>query len=148
MIELRKSFDKEAQLDVVDAMRSKKNVGEMVDLLFTLKSELKEVQELESALSSAVEYLQNKIIEVMDELSIDKVSRKGVGTVSSKVELYPNVVDMDALVKYMYENNYSGLLQKRISAPLFREILEETGEYPDGVDAYPKAKLNITRARS
>lgn len=97
------------------------------------------------ALNAAIELLERQILDEMEQDGIDKLSIKGVGTASMKIEDYPQVKDMEALLNWCYENNRAGMIQKRISKQEFDSYYAETNSYPDGVDTYTKRTLSFRR---
>jgi len=120
------------------------NMGEKIDQLFDLRARKKELQTKLKDLNKEIQSLEYEIIENMEDTGLDKVSTDS-GTVSMKVELYPSVDDQEAFIEWCYENGRPDMIQKRVSSRAFREYFEETGEFPEGVKAYDRKKLNIRR---
>ena len=122
------------------------NLGELADSLFGLreqKSNLKaELSDIEKDISE-VEY---KLISAMEDTGLNQM-RSNLGLVTKKVAMYPQVDDIAPLVKWAFENGRPELLQRRVSKSVFDEILNDTGEMPDGVKVYDKKTLNYTKAK-
>lgn len=119
-------------------------LGDIIDRIFELRKEKDELAAQVSDINVEIEELQYRATTMMQEEGIEKTSTEN-GSVSLKVEQYPNVKDLDALVNWAYQNGKPDILQRRISKSVFDEVFEATGEYPDGTDAYPKVSLNYRR---
>jgi|LGOV01.1.fsa_nt_gb hypothetical protein len=105
------------------------------------KTELKEEEKTINARISAIEY---DLITDMEESGETKFAT-AYGTVSITTKLYPQITDMGAFVKFMHDNNRGDFVQKRPSAPAFREYFKLTGEYPEGLDAFDKTTLSFRK---
>ena len=66
-------------------------------------------------------------------------------TFSLRAEMYPQVKDLDQFVRWAADNNKTEMLQRRVSAAVFREHFEETHEMPDGLDTYEKVTLGMRK---
>jgi hypothetical protein len=119
-------------------------IGELVDQLFVKRSRKEELEEELKGVKAEIEKLEYDCIQAMKDEGVDKTST-GSGSVTLKVEQYPSVTDLEALVDWAHANGMAGILQRRVSKTVFDEYFEDTGEYPDGVDTYVKEKLNFRR---
>lgn len=75
----------------------------------------------------------------------EKVSYAGIGMVSMKEEIQPNVTDWDALYDYITENNAFYFLQRKVNGAPFRESLD-AGMPPAGVEPVTVRKLSVRKA--
>ncbi len=57
-------------------------------------------------------------------------------------EVVANIVDFDALCKYVKKTGYFHLFQRRVSNPAFRELAAK--KPVPGLEAFTKIKLNLT----
>ena len=82
------------------------------------------------------------------KMSADKVKHCGTaaGTVYMVTKEAASVVDMDAMLDYIQENNAWHLLEKRVSTRGVRELLEEGHPLPPGVNWFTKLDVNVRRA--
>ncbi len=119
-------------------------LGDIIDNIFALRNEKDELQSRISDINGQIDELQYKAVTMMQEEGLDKTSTS-IGSVSLKIEQYPNVKDIGALVDWAYTNGKPEILQRRVSKTVFDEYFQETGEYPDGIDTYEKATLNYRR---
>lgn len=102
-------------------------------------AELKEI-------NKEIDAIEFKLIEMMDEQGLDKVKSLH-GTASLKVEMYPQIKDMESFVRWCADNGKADMLQKRVSKGSFDEFYKDTAEYPEGVDTYTKKSINFRKAK-
>lgn len=69
-----------------------------------------------------IESLQWRIMQSMDAEGILQTSTEA-GKVSLKESVYAKVEDWDAFGEFIYENRYLHLLEKRVAAIAYRELL-------------------------
>lgn len=103
----------------------------------------------------ALEAEKTEVQKTFDEIEyvmITKLESAGLSsagiercTFSLKVEPYPQVKDMQLFVKWAADNDKPEMLQKRVSAAVFREYFEQTNEMPDGIDTYEKKTLGMRK---
>ncbi len=67
-----------------------------------------------------------------------------LATASTNLDTVPTVTDWDAVYNYIQRKGYFHLMQRRISAPAYRELLIIEGEVP-GIDPTVITKLSITK---
>ena len=80
----------------------------------------------------------------MESAGVDKFSGK-LGTVSISTNVVANVEDWDALYPYIAKNKLWHLLQRRVSDPAYRELLDAGKKVP-GVQPFSKKRLNLRAA--
>lgn len=120
------------------------NIESRIDKLFELRELIKDLNDQKSALQSDYDNEEYRLIEDMEAAGL---SRGGTdrGTVSIKVDAYPQVSDMEAFVDWAATNGRADMIQKRVSSAVFREFVENTNEMPDGVDTYEKTVVSLRR---
>lgn len=122
------------------------NLGDKIDRLYDINAEIDELKSRLSDLNKDKDALEYQILQDMENIGVDKV-RGSKGTASMKVDLYPQVKDMEALVNWASETGNTAILQKRVSSGVFKEYFEQNGEYPPGIEAYNKSTLNFRRQK-
>ncbi len=120
------------------------SLGQMIDDLYELKMQRDGVKESLKELEQRIDQLEFNVLKEMEKSGVDKTSTSKA-TASRKVELYPQVEDINALVTWAYENNRADILQRRVSKGVFDEIYTETSSYPDGINTYNKETLNFRK---
>jgi hypothetical protein len=121
-----------------------KTPGELIQEYSDLKKAKEALEEQVKDINNQMTAIEFKLIPAMEEQDIDKLSTN-VGTVTLKVEMYPQVDDMTALIKWAYENDRPDILQKRVGSKAFKEYFEEENEYPDGISTYEKKGISFRK---
>jgi hypothetical protein len=120
------------------------NLGAKVDELYELRVKKDELNAQLTEINKQIDALEYQILQDMETAGVDSV-KSNLATATMKVKLYPQVKDMEALVAWANENGKPEILQRRVSEGVFKDFYEETGAYPDGVDAFQKTTLNFRK---
>lgn len=127
-------------------MTMSEKLGDMIDELFRLRVEKQELSNTLKELGDTIDSTEWAILQKMEELELDQ-AKTDSGTVSRKVELYPNIEDKEAFVNWCHERGDNSFMVVTANKASFRAFYEENNEYPDGINAYEKATLNVRKAR-
>lgn len=128
----------------VSELYKMKNIGDLSKALYNIRAEEDRINALKSDVYQRREVAEKLIIDKLEEQNLDSIKTE-VGTISKKVKLYPRVTDMDALKEWVVQTGRLDILTKHVSKGVFSEILESTGAFPDGMDAYDKATITFRR---
>jgi hypothetical protein len=109
-----------------------KNTEAMLIELKEISDRKAEMKEEESTLNKRKEYLQKMLVSFMQAEGLDKLSIKGVGTASLKTKEVYTPEDWPQIYGYILEHKEFGLLHKRLSSGLLKE-LEESGINVPGI---------------
>lgn len=127
------------QAKAVDA--PKPTIGQKIDAMFDLREKKRaldaQVKELEGQLAD----LESQLMEDMAAQGVDKMSGTKA-TVSITTSTVANVEDWNEFLAYVYKMKYGHLLQRRVSDPAYRELLEQGKKVP-GVSPFSKERLNL-----
>lgn len=118
--------------------------GTTVDKLVGLRNKKRDLEASVKSLEGQIEELQSQLLEEMEAAGVDKFSGK-LGTVSISTNVVANVEDWDALYPYIAKNKLWHLLQRRVSDPAYRELLDAGKKIP-GVQPFSKKRLNLRAA--
>lgn len=118
--------------------------GTTVDKLVGLRDKKRDLEASVKSLEGQIEDLQSQLLEEMEAAGVDKFSGK-LGTVSISTNVVANVEDWDLLYPYIAKNKAWHLLQRRVSDPAYRELLEAGKKVP-GVQPFSKKRLNLRAA--
>lgn len=116
----------------------------LAELLTTAKSLRQEKREMESKVKETAQSLEeiNQIIQrKMHAEGIEKTTVDGITVSLTKSTVY-NITDYDSFAKYIVDNSYTGLLQRRVSNPFMRELLQ-AGETVPGIEPFEKEQVNM-----
>jgi len=109
-----------------------------------IRKAVKSVQSQEKDLKATQRELETTIAIRMQEQGLDKISND-VATISLKTETVPTVEDWDELHEHIVKTNQFELLQKRMSATAYRELLAMGTEVP-GVKSTELTRVNFRSA--
>ena len=119
----------------------KQTMDELLTDLTEVRMNLKNLQEKERGFKSRKMELEAKIVSTLKQQGIDRVGNDGC-TVSIKEEIVPTVQDWDEVYKYLIQTKQFELIQKRMSATAFRELLQMGLNVP-GVKATELTRVNF-----
>jgi len=120
------------------------SLGALIDQMWGLRDKKRELEASIKDLDGQIANIESSLMEQMAEQGVDKMS--GVlATVSISTNTVAQVEDWDAFLAYVYKKKYGHLLQRRVSDPAYRELLEQGQKIP-GVTPFSKQRLNL-RAR-
>jgi len=120
-------------------------VGEKVELLFELREKKEELTKELTEFNKKIDALSFEVLQDMEDSGLNRIA-VGAGSVTRSVKLYPKIENFEAFMRWCVENERFDMLQKRANGAPFREFYETNNEYPDGLDAYEKATLNVRRS--
>ena len=109
-----------------------------------VREQIKVVQSEEKLLKSQQRELESQISIRMQEQGLDKISND-ICTISLKTEVVPTVEDWDSLHEHIIETNQFELLQKRMSATAYRELVATGFDVP-GVKSTELTRINFRSA--
>tara|TARA_R100000388_G_scaffold75996_1_gene55194 strand:+ start:597 stop:986 length:390 start_codon:yes stop_codon:yes gene_type:complete len=117
------------------------NLDAKMNMLNDTRQQLKKLQEQEKTLKQTQNYLEAEIAADMTKQGLTQTGND-VCTVSLKTEIVPTVDDWDALHKHIVDTGQFELLQKRMSATAYRELLAMAQSVP-GVRSTELTKVNF-----
>ena len=122
-------------------MSEDKNLNTLLDELASIRGEIKSLQEQEKILKLRQNDLDSEIIRKMEDQGLDQIAND-VCTVSKKIDVVPTVEDWDVVHQHILDTKQFELLQKRMSATAWRELLQ-MGQAVPGVKATELTKINF-----
>jgi hypothetical protein len=121
-----------------------KDLGETIDALYALRQLRLEEQKKIDAMKAEEVNIRGKIIELLENAGLAKASGY-MATAGIKVTVEPLVTDWDPVFEYIRKENKFELIQKRISAPAWRE-LKESGILVPGTEENPVVDISLTKS--
>ena len=122
-------------------MSEDKNLNTLLAELASIRGEIKSLQEQEKVLKLRQNDLDSEIIRKMEDQGLDQIAND-VCTVSKKIDVVPTVEDWDVVHQHILDTKQFELLQKRMSATAWRELLQ-MGQAVPGVKATELTKINF-----
>lgn len=118
-------------------------MGTIIDRLYELRSEKHDLNEKIKLIGEEMSGLESQLFTKLDDEETIKACGKRAGvTITSSV--VPNVLDWDAVHQYIVENQACYLLEKRLSAAPFRELLQ-MGTLVPGTEPFEKRSLSLRK---
>ena len=122
-------------------MEEQRTMDELLTALTKIRAELKTLQTEAKGLKGQKMDLEARIAYTLEQQGIDRVGNDGC-TVSIKKEVVPTVEDWDQVYQHLIQTKQFELLQKRMSATAFRELLQMGMNVP-GVKATELTRVNF-----
>ena len=124
-----------------------KAVGALIDQLYTLRADIRELNNTVNTLKQQKDELELKLIEMLDALGTDQ-SRSDLATATITETVVPNVEDWEAFYRYVSREKAFFLLERRVSSTAYRDTLQaRKGRKLPGVESFTKRTLSL-RTRS
>lgn len=116
-------------------------VGSLIDQIWAVREEKRRLEADVKEVASRIAELEEQLMERLQAEGLDKASGTKA-TVFVSTNTVAAVEDWDALWAYIIKNKYTHLLQRRVSDPAYRELLEAGKKVP-GVQPFVKRSLNV-----
>jgi len=116
----------------------------VADEYFRLRDQKDGINKELGDVNKRIAEVEGQLIRSMEDHEIEQV-RTDRGSLSLKVDVHPQVVELEMFVRWCIEHERVDYLQKRINAGPYREALKEGFPLPDGTDSYKKSTLNMRR---
>lgn len=119
-------------------------IGKTIDKIFSLRKKKAELEAAVKDVEGQIALLDAEVLEALEASGVEKTATKH-GTVSISTSTVAQVTDWDAFLAYIYRNKYGHLLQRRVSDPAWRELVEQGKKVP-GTTGFTKKRLNYRAA--
>jgi hypothetical protein len=125
-------------------------IGSLIDKLFGVREKRRALAKEDEALAKEVEQLTADILAQLDAQGMDKASSKKATASISHVTV-ANVTDWDKFHAFVKKTGFFHLLQRRVSDPSYREVVEIASTDKKmakalaeaGVEPFVKTNLNL-----
>lgn len=117
------------------------SVGALIDQLWASREEKRRIEEQAKEVEAAIKDLEATVMERLGAEGLEKATGSKA-TVSISTAVVADVQDWDALWPYIAKNKFFHLIQRRVSDPAYRELIEMGKKVP-GVQPFTKHKLNL-----
>lgn len=126
---------------VAVSLTSDGTIGSRIDSLSQLREDKRALEEKIKIIEESYRELEEALMEDLKKQGMDKATGKKA-TVSISSTVVGNLVDDEKFYAYVKRTGYFHLLQRRLSDPAIRELLESKGSIP-GVEPFVKKRLNL-----
>ena len=117
------------------------NLDDKMNMLADTRLQLKQLLEQEKKLKQVQNALEAEIAADMERQGLTQTGNDAC-TISLKTEVVPTVENWDALWEHIFDTRQSELLQKRMSATAYRELLAMAQTVP-GVRSTELTRVNF-----
>lgn len=130
---------------MAQAKKEAPTLGDRIDALHALREQKRELNKQLKDVDSEVKDLEAELLEAMHEQGLDQ-TRGSLATASISKSVVPQVEDWDKFHAFLIKNKMPWLLQRRVSADAYREVLErrKNRKIP-GVSNFEKETLNLRK---
>lgn len=122
------------------------HIDELINQYVAIKTKRAELAQQDKELSQQASKLQADIMHAMSEAGTYKAATAEGHSVSMVKKTHPAITDWNEFYKYVAETGNFELLQKRLSAPAFRERWD-TGTPIPGAGSTEVWELSISQSR-
>lgn len=118
-----------------------KPLGTAIDAIWDKREKLRELGAQVKALEGEIKDQELELIERLEKEGLDS-ARGTKATISVTKPIVANVTDWEKFWAYIHKNKITHLLQRRVSDPAYRELLEMGKKVP-GVEPFTKTNLSV-----
>ena len=116
-------------------------LGKDIDDLFQLREKKRKLESAIKDIEGQASLIEERLMENMEKNGVERTTGK-LGTVSITSSVVANVEDWDLFGAYVIKNKLLHMLQRRVSDPAYRELLDAGKKVP-GVTPFNKKRLNL-----
>jgi hypothetical protein len=117
------------------------SLGQLARMAYDIREEKRDLDRQSKECGARLDEIKALIYAKLEEAGVDRTAVDGI-TLSKSDTVVPTVEDWDALGQFIVENNMLYLLQRRVSAATWKELLEDGVDVP-GITAFTKQDVNI-----
>ena len=116
-------------------------LGKVVDELHDIREKKRELEAEVKLVEKQLAEKERELMELMDGQQT-RIAEGKTAKVQIDDAVYPTAENWDAIHKYIHDNKYYHLLERRISVTAFRELVDR-GEPVPGVIPFKKRKISL-----
>ena len=121
--------------------KPKPSLGAQIDKMWEIREKKRTLEASIKDLDGQLATIEAELMEDMEANGVDKMTGKHAG-VSITSNTVAHVTDWDEMWKFILKTKNTQLLQRRVSDPAYRELLEMGKKVP-GAEAFTKKRLNL-----
>jgi len=125
-------------------MAARESMGDLADRIYTMRDKIAAAQAVADALTNDRKELENKLMALMQEQSLDKVSGS-LSTCSISKSERAGISSFDDFAKFVYRNKALHLLEKRPAQLAVKEMEDQRGKPIPGLQKIETQRLNVTK---
>ncbi len=138
-------------MEAIAEVAPQHSVEELITMYIQLRDKKEElegsVKGKVAKIKDAMELVEGQLLLAMDELGVDKLAKKGVGTAFLATKEFVGVEDWEQIEAYLITTSDLSLLNKAINKSRVREYMaEHEGQVPPGVSYTSRKEVSVRRA--
>lgn len=131
---------------VEDVLENSPNsIGATIDLMFQLREQKRAINADLKDIDEQYKGLEQQLIDSLDKDDLQQ-TRSANATATISETTVPSVSDWDAFYDYVRENDALHLLERRVAAAPWRELVESDEPVP-GTEPFTKRSINLRRLK-
>lgn len=128
-------------MDTVNNSPELPAIGEVIDELHGIREKKRELEAEVKLVEKQLAEKERELMELMDGQQT-RIAEGKTASVRIDDAVYPTAENWDDIHKYIHDNKYYHLLERRISVTAFRELVDR-GEPVPGVIPFKKRKVSL-----
>lgn len=120
---------------------NKPSLGALIDQMWAVREEKRKLEASVKELDDKLAELDASLQQRLAEDGLDKAAG-AKASVSVTTSVIADVQDWDEFWKFILKHKFTHLLQRRVSDPAYRELLDAGKKVP-GVQPFPKKRINL-----
>ena len=116
-------------------------LGKLIDHMWELREKKRTLEASIKDLESKIGTTESELLEALQAAGMEKAS-SAKASVSVTSTTVATVTDWDEFGKFILKNKFLHLLQRRVSDPAYRELLDAGKKVP-GTEPFTKKRLNL-----
>jgi len=120
------------------------SLGALIDGAYRLRSKRQEAQKLVNEIKSREDQVIENIMILLDDQNLSG-SKGATASASISKSIVPTTKDWAKVQKYILRHKDLSLIEKRVSAVRYREILEENPRGVPGLEPFERRSLSLTK---
>ena len=117
------------------------SLGSQIDAMWALREKKRALEASAKEIEEQILAAEADLMEAMEANGVEKMTGRHA-SVSVSTSIVASVTDWDELWKFILKTKNTQLLQRRVSDPAYRELLEMGKKVP-GAESFNKKRLNL-----
>jgi len=119
----------------------KMSLGQLARLAADIREDKRKLDKESKEMGARLDEIKGLIYAQLDEQGVDRTAVDGI-SISKSDTVVPTVTDWEKVEEYITQTNQLHLYQRRLSATLWREMME-SGELVPGTEPFTKRDVNL-----
>lgn len=118
------------------------SIGETIDNMHNIRARKRALEDMAKELEKEYNAAEMELMSLMD-VQQTRTSEGKLASVHIDEVVYPTADNWDEIYKYIHANKYYHMLERRLTATAYRELMERGVQVP-GIVPFKKRKVKLT----